>query len=76
MKMLICVKIKLSAADPTTVAVTKPVDAAFFAFVLRDFYIGTKYDMAADGNLAAGPWGEPVCQWLPSLTSNTFSMRS
>ena len=76
LKMMICVKIKLSAADPTTVAVTKPVDAAFFAFVLRDFYNGTKYDMAADGNLAAGPWGEPGCRWHLTLTSNTFSMRS
>ena len=49
----------LSSTDPTTVAASKPVDPAFFAFVLRDFYNGTKYDMAADGNLAAGPWSDP-----------------
>jgi hypothetical protein len=75
LKTLICVKITLSAADPTTVAVTKKVDAAFFAFVLRDFYNGTKYDMAAEGNLAAGPWGEPGFRWPLMLTSDTFSMR-
>ncbi len=45
--------------DPTTVAAARPVDVPFFASVLRDFYNGTKYDMAADGNLAAGPWGDP-----------------
>jgi dipeptidase len=52
-------KVSNSPADPTTVPAGKPVDAAFFAFVLRDFYNGTKYDMAADGNLAGGPWGDP-----------------
>jgi dipeptidase len=51
--------LKHIATDPTTVAPHKPVDVAFFAFVLRDFYNGTKYDMAADGNLAGGPWGDP-----------------
>lgn len=45
--------------DPTTAAAARPMDVAFFASVLRDFYNGTKYDMSASGNLAAGPWGDP-----------------
>jgi dipeptidase len=52
-------KINVFSTDPTTVAAAKLVDVAFFASVLRDFYNGTKYDMAGDGNLAAGPWGDP-----------------
>jgi dipeptidase len=45
--------------DPTTAAAARLMDVAFFASVLRDFYNGTKYDMAGIGNLAAGPWGDP-----------------
>ena len=51
--------LKNSTIYPTTMAPAAPVDVPFFASVLRDYYNGSKYDMAADGNLAAGPWGDP-----------------